>query len=79
MCHFNVTNNNQPLALDHFENFTYKAEPRISINLRGNFITASAAVTVESFSLVFVAFLDENGRSFIIGVSSVFYRKPSNC
>ena len=73
MCHFNVTSNNQPLALDHFENLTYKAEPRASINLEGNFITASAAVTMESFSLVFVAFLDENGDSFIIGVSKCMY------
>ena len=35
-----------------------------------NFITASVAVVVDSFSLVFIAYTDPNGDHFIVGVCS---------
>ena len=78
-CRFNI---NSPLALDDIEDQGLSGDFRIHIGLFGNgtiglpvnnFITASVAVVVESFSFVFVAFTDPNGDSFIIGVGRCMY------
>lgn len=58
---------NIPLALDDIENLEYHGKFRIDFGQ--NFITASAAVVVESFFFVFVAFTDSDGDSFITVVS----------
>ena len=66
MCDFSITNSQQPLALDDFENLHIN---RIyEIDLGRNFITASAAALLDSLLLVFTAVLDRNGNSIIIGV-----------
>ena len=39
------------------------------VNLGANFITASTAAVVSSFSFVFVAYTSENGEHFMSGVS----------
>ena len=59
-----------PLALDDIDNQILGSDVRINLGaLNQNFITASVAVAVESFSFVFVAYTDRNGDSFTIGVS----------
>ena len=63
-CHFMTSS---PSALDDIE--TNVLNEIFTINLHNNFITASTAVVVESFSFVFVAFINENNSSFIVGVS----------
>ena len=70
MCHFSITNNEQPLALDDFENLHINRLHEI--NLDRNFITAFTAAIVDSLFLVFTAILDRNGNSFIIGVSILY-------
>ena len=71
VCDFRITNSEQPLALDDLENLYIN---RIhEINIGRNFITASTAALLDSLLLVFAAILDENGNSFIIGVSIVYH------
>lgn len=61
---------NPPQALDDIESQTLGSDIRIDLGASNqNFITASVAVAVESFSFVFVAYTDTNGSSFTIGVS----------
>ena len=64
ICRFSTS---VPLALDDIENLLYNG--KLQINLRHNFITASVAVVIDSFSFVFVAFTSVNGSSFVTGVS----------
>ena len=59
-----------PPALDDIVNKNLGGEYRI--NLGRNFITASVAVIVDSFSLVFVAYVNTSG-SFIAGVSNCLF------
>ena len=44
---------------------------RISVGMHTNphFITASTKVMVDSFSFIYLAFIDGNNESFVIGVS----------
>lgn len=74
MCHFSVTNREQPLALDDFENMNPGVDGVHAISLGRNFISASLAVIVESISLMFVAFTDEDGNSFLIGVRTIIIK-----
>ena len=69
---FNVN----PPALDDFENENFRINGRYLVNLGrnqfsiiSNFITATTGVVVDSFSFVFVAYVDPNGDSYVIGVS----------
>ena len=39
------------------------------INLGRSLITSSVAARIQRFSFIFLAYLDDNGDSFIIGVS----------
>lgn len=68
MCHFTSP---VPLALDDIENQILNVDFRISIGVRTNphYITASTTVIVDSFTFVFLAFIQANGESFVIGVS----------
>ena len=61
-----------PLALDDFERVIFNGEHKISLgsSQNPNYITASVAVVVDSFSFIFVAFTELSGDSFIIGVRS---------
>lgn len=73
----------QPLNSCQFETSPYSAlddvennilHENFTINLPfNNFITASTAAVVGSFSFVFVAFIDESYSSFITGVSQFGY------
>ena len=66
VCHFVA---GSPLALDDFEVIEFVGNFKVNFGFENsNFITASIAIIVESFSFVFVAFLDPSGDSFIIGV-----------
>jgi hypothetical protein len=67
MCQFGSLS---PPALDDIANKNLLGEFRINLGTPNrNFITASVAVIVDSFSLVFVAYMNTSG-SFITGVSS---------
>ena len=61
--------------MDDFDDTTYRIDGRHLVNLGvnqvtvRNFITATTAVIVDSFSFVFVAYVDLIGDSYIIGVS----------
>ena len=66
MCQFGSVS---PPALDDIVNKNIHGELRIKLGIPNrNFITASVAVVVDSFSLVFVAYVNTSGN-FIIGVS----------
>jgi hypothetical protein len=59
-----------PPALDDVANKALGSESRINLGTpTRNFITASVAVIVDSFSLMFVAYVNTTG-SFVTGVSS---------
>ena len=60
-----------PLALDDIKNQLINVHFRISIGLHTNpyFITASTTVVMDSFSFIYLAFVDGNEESFVIGVS----------
>ena len=45
----------------------------LSLELFYNFITASVAVVLDSFSLVFIAYTDPNGVFWIVGVCSISF------
>ena len=67
-----------PPALDDVVNKNIRGEFRINLGIPNRkFITASAAVIVDSFSLVFVAYVNTNG-SFITGVSSCCFTAYSH-
>ena len=59
-----------PLALDDIENQILNVHFRISIGMHTNphFITAATTVMMDSFSFVYLAFIDGNDESFVIGV-----------
>ena len=62
-------------ALDDFESLRLSGDLRIvagnTANL--NFITASVGALFESFPLVFLAYTDRSGDSYIVGVSNYTY------
>ena len=61
-----------PPALDDIVNKNLQGEFRIDVGIPNrNFITASVAVAVDSFSLMFIAYVNTSG-SFITGVSSCY-------
>ena len=70
MCHFG---SNVP-ALDEFESLDLRVSGDLRIvagnTVNLNFITASVGALFESFSLVFLAYTDRNGDSYIVGVSN---------
>ena len=63
MCSFGIP----PQALDDVENLTSFGDLRIDHG--SNFITASVAALVESFSFMLLAYIDESDNSYIIKVS----------
>ena len=66
MCQFGPVS---PPALDDIANKNLLGELRVDLGIQSrNFITASVAVAVDSFSFVFVAHVNTSG-SFITGVS----------
>lgn len=67
-CHFTSP---LPLALGDIENQILNVDFRISIGMHTNphFITASTTVTMDTLSFIYLAFIDRNDDSFVIGVS----------
>ena len=67
-CHFSSPH---PLAVGDIENQILNVDFRVSVGMHTNphFITASTTVTVDSFSFIFLAFIDKNNDSFVLGVS----------
>ena len=71
--------------MDDFDNERTMLTGDFKINLGSqnlNFITASVAVVVDSYSFIFVAFIDPSGDSFIIGVrrtGSVYVDMTMTC
>ena len=59
---------NIPQALDDIDNLKVNVDFE-QIDLGQNLITSSAAVVVESFSFVFVSFINEADGPFVAGVS----------
>ena len=56
--------------MDNIETLEYVGDFRINHGaVANNFITASVAALFDTFSLVFLAYTDVNGDSYIIGVS----------
>ena len=60
-----------PLALDDIKNQLVNVDFRISVGIHTNphFITASTTLMVDLFSFIYLAFVDGNEESFVIGVS----------
>ena len=58
--------------MDDIENLLYTGDFRINHGaIANNFITASVAALFDSFPLVFLAYTDTSGDSYVIGVSVI--------
>ena len=73
----NICSFNTPIAtppvLDNVEDVNFILSSTARINLYVNYITASTAAVVDSFSFVFVAYTDRNGNHFLSGVSTLIF------
>ena len=60
------------LAMDDIQDMNSKLSsvPEQRINLGSDFITASTAAVVDTFSFAFVAYTDRDGNYFLSGVST---------
>ena len=63
-------------ALDEFESLDLRVPGDLRIvagnTVNLNFITASVGALFESFSLVYLAYTDRNGGSYIVGVNILY-------
>ena len=74
ICHFDISGDDIPPALDDITNTTHGLTGNRPVfpgsGSAQNFITAMTAAVVDSFSFIFIAFIDPNGNNLITGVST---------